>query len=206
MLQEHALHAALRRWRGDDGNDFREFTAFGIGDGRFADLDVRIDTGNRVVRDILRNDDAVRDFVRVRFMHGHGHLHREVVDVPEGTFLEDLEAPYGSPHLADFVGWKVLFARGGLDGLVEARSVEVAQVFRIGAGTQTHTGFAIKPAHLGIESFAEGFFDGDVLEHVADVVEHRFAEARIGDKVFAGNQRRNVVAERCSLRKAQGTC
>ena len=195
MLQKHALHAALRRWRGDDGNDFREFAAFGIGDGCFADLDVRVDTGNRVIRDVLRNDDAVRDFVRVGFMHGHGHLHREVVDVPEGTLLENLETPYRGPHLADLVGREVLFARGGLNGLVEARSVEIAQVLGIGAGTQTHTRFAIKPAHLGIESFAEGFFDGDMLEHVADVVEHRLAEARIGGKIFAGDKRRNVRAE-----------
>lgn len=206
MLQEHALHAALRWWRGDDGNDFREFPAFGIGDGCFADLDVRIDSRNRVVRDVLRNNDAVRDFVRVGFVHGYGHLHREVVDVPEGTFLENLETPYRGPHLADLVGREVIFARSGLDGLVEARSVEIAQVLGIGAGTQTHASFAVNFTHLGIESVAEGFFDRDMLEHVADIVEHRLAEARIGGKVFAGNQRRNVVAERCSLRKAQGTC
>lgn len=58
-LQTHGLHAA-QAW--NDGYDFWAEPSSGFQDRGFSELDVRIDSGDGIVRDVLGNDDAVRLF------------------------------------------------------------------------------------------------------------------------------------------------
>ena len=131
-------------------------------------------------------------------MYSDSHLHGHVIDVPKSPFLERLEAPHRSPHLADFIGRQILFARRRLDRLVKPCAVEVFQILGICTGTQTHTRFAVERANFSIERIAKSFIYGNMLEHVADIVEHRFAQTRICLKIFTGDNVCDVATERRS--------
>lgn len=192
ILQTHGLHSACAR---NDGDDFRAGIVLGVGDGRFAELHVRVNPGNGIIRDVLGNDDPVRFFRGVGRVNGDAHLYGELVDVPERAFLESLERPYRSPDFADFKRGQILGLGGRFEGLVEPRAVEVGEVFGIGAGAEADCCGVEHRAHLGIECRAECRIDGNVAEHILDIVKHRFAGAGIRCEVRKARDTHDVIDE-----------
>ena len=177
-MRRHGLHAA-RAW--NDGYDFWAGAVLGIADRGFSELDVRIDSGDGIVRDVLGDDDAVRAFFRgVGGVNRDAHLYGELVDVPERAFLVCLGTPYGGPYLCGSERGQVLgpcrrferFVRPAL--LKSARSRSWCWSGALPAAVSNMA------RDFGIERRAECGVDGDVAEHVLDVIEHPFAGAGVG--------------------------